>query len=79
MTGVQTCALPIYWVTIDRNYAKEHGESALNGDYKIIKRKVYARDLYTNGDSPYEMGYDPTEAVKKIRKEVIEEQLNKLK
>ena len=67
------------WVTIDRNYAKEHGESALNGDYKIIKRKVYARDLYTNGDSPYEMGYDPTEAIKKVRKEVIEEQLNKLK
>jgi hypothetical protein len=47
------------WVTIDRNYAKEHGESALNGDYKIIKRKATAKDLYTNGDSPYEMGYDP--------------------
>ena len=64
---------------MSRNYAKEHGESALNGDYKIIKRKAYARDLYTNGDSPYEMGYDPTEAIKKVRKEVLQEQLNKLK
>lgn len=67
------------WVTIDRNYAKEHGDSALNGDYKIIKRKATAKDLYTNGDSPYEMGYDPTEAIKKIRKEILEEQVNKLK
>ena len=47
------------WVTLDRNYAKEHGEGALNGDYKIIKKTVKARDLFTNGDSIYEMGYDP--------------------
>jgi hypothetical protein len=52
------------WVTIDRNYAKEHGESALNGEYKIIKRKATAKDLYTNGDSPYEMGYDPVNTKK---------------
>jgi hypothetical protein len=58
------------WVTIDRQYAKEHGESALNNEYKIIKRKVYARDLFTNGDSPYEMGYDPQPKVS--RRNVLE-------
>ena len=47
------------WITLDRKYAKEHGEGALNGDYKIIRKTVRARDLFTNGDSIYEMGYDP--------------------
>ena len=65
------------WVTIDRQYAKEHGESALNGDYKIIKRKATARDLFTNGDSPFEMGYDPQPKVN--RKELIEKQVKDLK
>lgn len=47
------------WVTLDRQYAKEHGEGALNGNYKIVKKTVKARDLFTNGDSVYEFGYDP--------------------
>jgi hypothetical protein len=47
------------WITLDRKYAKEHGKGALNGDYKIISKTVRARDLFTNGDSIYEMGYDP--------------------
>jgi hypothetical protein len=53
------------WVTIDRQYAKEHGESALNGEYRIIKKIVRARDIFTNGDSIYEFGYDPQPMVKK--------------
>jgi hypothetical protein len=48
------------WVTINRNYAKEHGESTLNGKYKIVKKTVRAKDIYTNGDSIHEWGYDPT-------------------
>lgn len=48
------------WVTISRQYAKEHGEGALNGDYKIISKKVKAKDIYTNGDSIFEWGYDPS-------------------
>jgi len=47
------------WVTTDREYAIEHGLGALNGNYKIIKQTAKARDLFTNGDSIYEMGYDP--------------------
>lgn len=48
------------WVTIDREYAKEHGESQLNGNYKIISKVVSAKDIYTDGDSIYEWGYDPS-------------------
>ena len=47
------------WVTTILSYAKDHGESALNGDYKIITKTVKARDIFTNGDSIFEFGYDP--------------------
>jgi hypothetical protein len=47
------------WVTINKNYAKEHGESQLGGKYKIITKKVRAKDIYTNGDSIHEFGFDP--------------------
>jgi len=47
------------WVAIHPQYAKDHGESALNGNYKILKKTVNARDLYTSGDSHHEWGYDP--------------------
>ena len=48
------------WVTVNRQYAKEHGESTLDGNYKIISKKVKAKDIFTNGDSIHEWGYDPT-------------------
>lgn len=48
------------WVAITQEYAKGHGESVLRGDYKIITKKVKARDIYTNGDSIQEWGYDPS-------------------
>jgi hypothetical protein len=47
------------WVTISRAYAKEHGESSLRGEYKILSKKVKARELFTNGDSINEFGYWP--------------------
>jgi hypothetical protein len=49
------------WVAITQEYARDHGESVLRGDYKIITKKVKARDIYTNGDSIQEWGYDPAE------------------
>jgi len=55
------------WVTTVRSYAKEHGESALNGDYRILSKVVHNRDLFTSGDSPFEWGYDPQEFNKLIR------------
>lgn len=47
------------WVTPVRQYAVEHGEGVLRGDYEIIKKRVKAKDIYTNGDSWMEWGYDP--------------------
>lgn len=45
------------WVTTSKLYAKNHGESSLNNNYKIIKKVVKASELYTNGDSVSEWGY----------------------
>jgi hypothetical protein len=47
------------WVTLSKDYAKGHGESALRGDYKILSQKVKAKDLWTNADSIQEFGYQP--------------------
>jgi len=47
------------WVTINRQYAKDHGESTLRGKYKIIRKTVRADELYTDGNSIHEYGYWP--------------------
>lgn len=47
------------WVTISRQYAKDHGESALGGDYRIQSKRVRTNEIFTNGDSWLEWGYDP--------------------
>jgi len=46
------------WVSPNRNYAVEHGEGVLNGDYQIIYKNVPAKSLFTDANSPYEFGYD---------------------
>ena len=53
------------WVTINRNYAKEHGESYLEGNYKIVSKKVKVSEVFSNGDSIHEFGYDTGESVSK--------------
>jgi hypothetical protein len=45
------------WVTINRDYAVDHGMSALKGKYKIIRKTVKAKEIFTNGDSIHEWGY----------------------
>jgi len=47
------------WVTINKDYARQHGESVLQGEYKILQKKVKAKDIWTNADSIHEYGYDP--------------------
>ena len=47
------------WVTIVRKYAKEHGESSLNNVFKIVSKLASPRDLFTDGNSIFEWGYDP--------------------
>ena len=44
------------WVTTSRTYAEQHGERALDGDYKILEEPTYARRLQSEG-YPYEFGY----------------------
>jgi hypothetical protein len=46
------------WVTFSRDYAVDHGEGALNGDYKIIMEPVKVAHLFTDGNSVSELGFD---------------------
>jgi hypothetical protein len=46
-------------VTLTKEYAKDHGEHALKGHYKILSKKVRAKDLWTNADSIHEFGFNP--------------------
>ena len=45
------------WVTTSPEYAKWHGENVLDGEYEIIKQKVKAKTLSSEG-YPYEFGYN---------------------
>jgi hypothetical protein len=47
------------WVAISKRYAIEHGKSHLRNEYKVISKKVKAKDIYCNGDLS-EWGYDPS-------------------
>jgi len=62
--AIQKTAKPSFnigdWVTVNKKYAIEHGQTHLQGNpFRIISKVVYARDIYTNGDSIHEWGYDP--------------------
>lgn len=46
------------WITISKEYAKEHGENNLGGKYKIIEQMVSAKHVFTDGNSIHEQGYD---------------------
>lgn len=46
------------WVSPSRAYAERHGETVLNGAYRIQKLKAKASELYWNGDSINEWGFD---------------------
>lgn len=47
------------WVTINRDYAKFHGDSWLKNGYTILSKIVRADELFTSGDSVQEWGYYP--------------------
>ena len=44
------------WVPTSEEYARMHGENALNNEYKILTEPTYARRLQSEG-YPYEFGY----------------------
>lgn len=46
------------WITLSYDYAKLHGESNLNNDYKILQDKVGIDKIWWDGNSLDEFGYD---------------------
>ena len=48
------------WVTINLQSAKQHAVSNLTGKHRILKMRVPAKHLYTDGNSIHEWGYDPS-------------------
>ncbi len=55
------------WITLSKNYATEHGEAHLDGNYVILEQKVKAKDVFTNGDSINEWGYYPQDTTNKVQ------------
>lgn len=47
------------WVTVNPDYAREHGKSTLRGNYRLLSKTVRADEVFTNGDSIHEYGYWP--------------------
>lgn len=47
------------WVTINPQYANDHGSRHIDGGYDVISKKVKAKDIVTDGNSIHEWGYDP--------------------
>lgn len=46
------------WVAIVKEYAIEHGSRVLDDNFRIIENTVPAKQLFNNGDSINEWGYD---------------------
>lgn len=46
------------WVTINKDYAIDHGRRQFNGG-KILTKTVKAKEIFTDGNSIHEFGYDP--------------------
>lgn len=49
------------WVTPSKSYAKMHGESSLEGNYRIGSMRVPAKHVHLTGDYLPEAGYFPEE------------------
>jgi hypothetical protein len=47
------------WVTTTMQYAKSHGKSVMNNDFKVISMSVPASTLHTDANSIHEWGYNP--------------------
>lgn len=46
------------WVALSESYAIQHGNHALDGNYRIMKEDVPAENLYWDGNDINEWGYD---------------------
>jgi hypothetical protein len=48
------------WVTLSPTYAKEHGQSNVSSGFDVLSKVIPAKDLWFDGNSLNEFGYDPT-------------------
>jgi len=48
------------WVSINKRYAINHGQRQFDKEYKILSLTVRAKDVWTDGNSLHEQGYDPS-------------------
>lgn len=46
------------WVTVNKEYAKIHGKSHLDGKYKIVSKKLKAKQIFTDANSINEQGVE---------------------
>lgn len=46
------------WVSINKDYAKSHGDALFDGNYTLLEKKVPAKELFTS-DSIHEQGWHP--------------------
>lgn len=49
------------WVSVNKQYAVDHGESYLGEGYNVLEESVRADDLFTDGNSIHEFGWDPAQ------------------
>ena len=61
------------WVTLTKEYAKDHGESNLSGKYDILSKKIKADELFTDANSIQEFGYDPRSLAKSQLEQIWKE------
>jgi hypothetical protein len=49
------------WVTLSPTYAKQHKQSNILNGGKVLSKTIPAKDLWFDGDSINEFGYDPVD------------------
>lgn len=46
------------WVSLSKTYVMQHGKSIFNNKYKVLSKIVKASEVYTDGNSINEFGYN---------------------
>lgn len=59
------------WVSISKKYAAEHGAREF-GAYKILSKTVKAKEIFTDGNSIHEWGYDPIKGGTKTKQQLTD-------
>jgi len=63
------------WVTVNKQYARNHGEMQFGKDFRIIEKNVQAKEVVANADSIHEQGYYPDLAKAEVKPPVEAKQV----